>query len=306
MNDETYPFSSSDDSEDNQRPFLSTRIDDSFHLDARGDPTPELETTRYVIREQIGAGGTGNVYRAEDLHLPRDVALKVLSSKYMGNHNAIQFFSEESYIIGYLTHPGVPPVHESGYCTDGRPYHVMKLIAGNTLSELVRSGDPSIPKQFSIFADICQTMAFAHDKGIVHLDLKPSNIMVGSFGNVYVMDWGLARILGQPETRISKFIASEPRKCLRAIVGTWEYMAPEQANGNEVDERADVFSLGAILCKLLIGRAPYNRFQAANADTSQMVVDCNLEAVFAELESSESDCRLVRLDRRCLSKNPLS
>jgi serine/threonine protein kinase len=235
---------------------------------------------RYELGEEIGRGGMGPVYRAHDPHLNRPLAVKVLLERHGGRLELEGRFLEEAQITGQLQHPGVPPVHEVGRLEDGRPFFAMKLVKGQTLDALLRtSQDPATdrPHFMTVFGQVCQALAYAHSRGVLHRDLKPANIMVGAFGEVQVMDWGLAKVLspGRPASALAAPPASTV-ETLRtampglssqagAVVGTLAYMPPEQALGRvaELDERADVFGLGAILCEILTGRPPYAAGEAS-------------------------------------------
>jgi serine/threonine protein kinase len=177
---------------------------------------PDLSGTRYRLIEEIGRGGMGVVYLAEDVELGRTVALKVL--EYPG----------EARVLAGLEHPGVVPVHEAGTLPDGRCYYAMRLVRGSRLDEFLKRTS-YLPDRLRVFQKICEPIGFAHARDVVHRDLKPANIMVGEFGEVLVMDWGAPG------------------------AGTPAFMAPEQASGQEVDRRADVFALGRILEIVLQG-----------------------------------------------------
>ena len=164
-------------------------------------------------------------------------------------------FVVESKVTAQLPHPGVPPVHALGTLAEGRPFLAMKLIAGRTLTdELKAANRAELPRLLGVFEQICQTVGFAHARGIVHRDLKPSNVMVGNFGEVLVMDWGLAKqVSSEHQTAGSE--GAEPRTALPSgacetvagqVKGTPAYMAPEQARGELVDARTDVFALGVL------------------------------------------------------------
>jgi serine/threonine protein kinase len=202
---------------------------------------PDLSGTRYRIVRRAGEGGMGTVYEAEDTMLCRRVALKVIhpAESFLGSVGAEQL-AEEARILARLEHPGIVPVHDAGVLSDGTIYYTMKYVDGKPLTS-----DGSISDRLRTFQKVCEAVAFAHAQGVVHRDLKPENIMVGTFGEVLVMDWGVARVIGRP---------IEPAG---TIVGTPEYMAPEQARGDieSVDKRADVYALGGILQSLLSGAA---------------------------------------------------
>jgi len=195
---------------------------------------PDLSGTRYEVEEEIGRGGMGIVYRARDTQLDRAVALKVMDSRGVT--------AEEAKVLALLEHPGLVPVYDSGTLPDGRSYYAMRLVRGKRLDEFV-AREASLPARLRVFEKICEAVAFAHDRGVIHCDLKPQNVMVGSFGEVFVMDWGVACVRGS---------GAAPG------AGTPAYMAPEQAReGHQpVDCRADVFALGRILVDLMPPERP--------------------------------------------------
>jgi serine/threonine protein kinase len=188
--------------------------------------TPDFSETRYQVEEEIGRGGMGIVYRAWDAQLERRVAVKVMNAGYAINR--------EAKLLAQLEHPGIAPVYDAGALPDGRCYYAMRLIQGRRLDEFLRA-EPALPARLRLFEKICEAVAFAHNRGVIHCDLKPQNIMVGEFGEVFVVDWGVARALdGAP---------APP-------AGTPPYMAPEQSGGG-ADARTDVFALGRILRDLM-------------------------------------------------------
>jgi eukaryotic-like serine/threonine-protein kinase len=186
---------------------------------------PDLTGTRYEMVRELGRGGMGVVYEVADRELARSVAMKVVDHDWRG----------EAQIIAALEHPGIVPVHDAGVLPDGRRYYTMKLVRGHRLDEW--AGQPhGLTERLRLFVRICESVAFAHAHGVVHRDLKPENVMVGDFGAVLVMDWGVAQAGGAHD---------------HLLVGTEGYMSPEQARGEEVDARADVYALGATLAFLL-------------------------------------------------------
>jgi serine/threonine protein kinase len=197
---------------------------------------PDMAGTRYRIVGPIGAGGMATVWEAEDAVLARRVALKVLDASD-GTPERIERLLAEARILASLEHPGLVPVHDAGLLPDGRAFYAMKRVQGEGLAAAA-ARIPSLAARLRLFLRICETVAFAHAHGVLHRDLKPSNVMVGPFGEVLVMDWGLAT--GAHEARTGGTVA-----------GTPGYMAPEQARGEPVDARADVFSLGVLLRDLL-------------------------------------------------------
>ena len=196
---------------------------------------PELDA-RYEITSVAGYGGMGTVYVARDRVLDRDVAVKVLDVADLGGSRSARL-QREAHILARLDHPGIVPVHDAGLLADGRAFYVMKLVQGRRL-DAVMAVHPPLSERLTLFGRILEAVAFAHAHRIVHRDLKPENVLVGGFGEVYVMDWGVAQD-GAADV--------EP-----AVVGTPGFMPPEQEQASGVDGRADVFALGALL-GLLIG-----------------------------------------------------
>ena len=231
----------------------------------RREPTPGA--TRYAIADVIARGGMGEVFAARDEQIGRQVAVKRLRNT-SPTEDQLARFLREARIQGRLEHPAVVPVHELWYDAAGQPCFAMKRLAGTTLArvfELLAAGDASTIASFSrqrllrAFADVCLAIEFAHTRGVVHRDLKPANIMLGDFGEVFVLDWGIARVL--PEARAGSMAdvdvyESDDRPAattvIGALLGTPGYIAPEQIGGDPaLDGRADVYSLGCILFELL-------------------------------------------------------
>jgi eukaryotic-like serine/threonine-protein kinase len=222
---------------------------------------PDLSAMRYRIVERIASGGMGTVYVAEDSVLGRRVALKILDVPDASGELAARLL-REAKILARLEHPGIVPVHDAGTLADGRVFYAMKLVEGQRLDRLVSRGE-SLPDLLRLFQRICDAVAFAHARKILHRDLKPENIMVGSFGEVLVMDWGIAKSLRggggldaatqANEASLAHDTSDSAITAHGAILGTPGYMAPEQARGEvgSLDERSDVYSLGAILQYLL-------------------------------------------------------
>lgn len=291
---------------------------------------PEVLAGRYELRDSLGEGGMGHVYLAHDRELDRPVAVKVLRET-LADAGAAERMAREARIIARLEHPGIVPVHDVGRLPDGRFFYVMKCVRGVRLDAYFHAKSP-LADRLRVFARICETVAFAHAHGVIHRDLKPQNVMVGEFGEVLVLDWGVAKFVGSGANRtgedageasagfrrtsadaaagesttttvgtnsksdsnsdatapstghravahVGRFVASEAASVSRSssssasedpdrtrtaatmhgtVLGTPAYMSPEQARGEieSVDERSDVFALGAILFFLLTGRAP--------------------------------------------------
>jgi len=225
---------------------------------------PDLGETKYRPLEELGRGGMSTVYLAEDTVLGRKVALKVVSTA-AARPEFVERMRAEARVIARLEHPGIVPVHDAGMLPDGRVFYAMKRVDGKRLDELARA--MALPERLRAFQRICEAVAFAHAHGVVHRDLKPENVMIGPFGEVLVMDWGVAKVLadGAGESSVSPTRApSASSTAAGTIVGTLAYVAPEQAEGStdRVGTPADIYALGAILHFLLTGRAPFDAVAA--------------------------------------------
>mgnify|MGYP000982543448 CR=1 FL=1 len=269
-------------------------------------PAGVLVVPGYEILGEIARGGMGRVLAARDLVFGRRVAIKVLLPQYETEAGARRFV-RESVITGRLTHPGIPPAHRLGELPTGAPFLAMKLVDGRTLAALLAdraSVGADLPRFVGVFEQICQAVGFAHARGVVHRDLKPSNVMVGAFGEVQVMDWGLAFETGDAPPDLAgvratvEFPLPTGLTAGGAVEGTPEYMAPEQARGESVDARADVFALGGVLAAMLTGRPP---FRADSRDAVRMAATGDTTAVLAALDGCKADAELVDIARRCLA-----
>ena len=271
----------------------------------------------YELHGEIGAGGMGVVYAARDLALNRSVAVKLLRHAFPAGGAAVQRFLDEAQITGQLQHPGIPPVHQVGMLADGRPFLAMKLIKGRTLHALLAERAAPAddrPRFVAVFEQICQAVGYAHSRGVIHRDLKPANVMVGAFGEVQVMDWGLAKVVGAtadprpdapaPGTTIRSVRELGSETQAGSVLGSLAFMPPEQAGGEvaRLDPRSDVFGLGAVLCAVLTGQPPYT-----GADVNEI----HLKAIrgqtadaFARLDACGAEPELVALAKRCLATDP--
>jgi eukaryotic-like serine/threonine-protein kinase len=230
----------------------------------------DLEKTlkeRLTPERALGKGGMAKVEIAHDVLLERQVAKKTIHGHLVDNRRALFLFMREARITGQLDHPHIVPVYDVGRDTDGRLFFTMKRVSGRTLadvfSELPKGPLPRdvLLNVLDIFIKVCDAVAFAHSRGIIHCDLKPDNVMVGDFGQVYVMDWGIARVL--KDRAADAFPAPDLKRhavvSTFSVMGTPAYMSPEQVLGERsaLDERTDIFSLGAVLYELFAGRPPY-------------------------------------------------
>ena len=259
---------------------------------------PEFESGRYAVVEEIGRGGMGTVYLALDEELGREVAIKIPNA--LASASLERRLRNEARVLARLEHPGIVPIHDAGRLADGRLFYVMKRVRGRTLGDHLRD-NPDLNERLRLFERICEPVAFAHAQGFIHRDLTPGNVMVGAFGEVMVMDWGVAKTVGSRQSAVdSHSLQSEssvpvdsrressvpvdsrrestipvdsrqespvpvdsasnsaPKTDAGTVVGTAGFMAPEQARGDvqEIDARADVYGLGAILFLLLTNRVP--------------------------------------------------
>lgn len=251
------------------------------------DGEPRLireDRARFELLDKVGEGGAGEVLRAHDTDIGRDVAIKRLRDAR--SEMSLARFVEEMRVTGSLDHPNVVPVHDVGVAGDGDYFFVMRHVEGDTLAQIIdrlAAGDPETHRQFGIerrvdiFRDILEAVAYAHARGVVHRDLKPANIMVGPFGEVMVMDWGVAKPVGRKDlaTLGQDGEVTEEEGLERAfetqqgaLVGTPAYMAPEQVRGLPVDERTDVYALCVMLHEML-----YLRHYLA--DETNLVGICN-------------------------------
>lgn len=289
---------------------------------------PRLQgSDRHDLLEQLGSGGMGTVYRVKDRDLGRAMAMKIIHSQLLQQREVLSRFVEEAQITAQLEHPGIVPVHSMGILADGRVYFTMKEVKGRTFLALIKElhqarsygkweRSPSgwtFQRLIDAFRRICEAVAYAHARAVIHRDLKPGNVMVGEFGEILVVDWGLAKVVGSPEARpergveavtvVSEWRLDGGETMFGTIAGTPSYMAPEQVKG-DVDAMAaptDVYALGSMLYHILSGHPPFR-------DKNAMVV---LHSVVEEPvppfdeETVENTPRELRdLAMWCLQKAP--
>ena len=277
-------------------PLAGTQTED--YVPKSGEAPPE-QIGPFPVIEELGAGGMGIVYKVKDSTFDRELAVKVLKKRLQSNPQAHQRFKDEARIMAQLQHPGITPVHTCGDGPNGRPYLVMKEVEGDNLSteleKIIKKNElkSEWPRLLTIFGQVCQTVAYAHSENVIHLDLKPRNIMVGAHGEVQVMDWGLARRLQDESGADSKSNAG-------AIGGTPSYMAPEQALGKiaEIGKRTDVYGLGAVLCEILTGKPPF--LESDNVNIQDCIDLGYPKATWNRLAHSGADPELIELCKKCL------
>jgi serine/threonine protein kinase/predicted Zn-dependent protease len=261
---------------------------------AFGPVSHVADSDRYDLQDNFAKGGLGKIWRAKDSRLQRDVAFKELLPHALENRAYSERFLEEAQITGQLEHPGIVPIYDLGWQENGTPYYSMKLVRGTTYLAAIQefhklpADDPgrnlAFVRLLRQFIDICNAVGFAHARGVIHRDLKPHNVMVGSFGETLVLDWGLAKIIGSKErhvgggagggddtatgtfsmgnaTGVPQSVVTNVRSrasetVMGSVMGTPAYMPPEQAKGlvDELDARADIYSLGAILYEIVCGK----------------------------------------------------
>lgn len=301
-------------------------------LDQQKTPSPKglgkfrPFNAQYLIGEEIGTGGMGKVYRGWDLRLQRELAIKVIREDFLGDEKYVRRFLRESRIASKLLHPSILGIHDFDIGPFGSAYIVMDLITGETIGQAIADANYDESKRqklLTLFRQICEAIAFAHAKGVVHRDLKPANIMIGDYGVATVLDWGLAKILETSVfqsddlheefpmplslTNIEEQLAhpnSNFDTQFGTVMGTPYYLAPEQARGEAVDYRADVFSLGGILCHILTGSPPFvgNKF----LEVYQKSVSGDVSYAFDQLDRCNAPIPIVHLAKRCLDPNVTS
>ncbi len=284
-------------------------------------PGDDAVRGKYMVQGELGKGGVGAVHKGHDTDLGRDVAMKFLHDRYKDEPAVLHRFVEEAQIGGQLQHPGIVPVYDLGM-SDGRPFFTMKLVKGETLARQLGDREAVTDDRrrlLSVFEDVCQTMAYAHARGVVHRDLKPANIMVGAFGEVQVVDWGMGKVLASGGVADEKRAADKQsamsvietvrsqghgtQSLMGSVMGTPAYMPPEQARGDveAMDERSDVFALGAILCEILTGLPPY---VGELEELIGMAAMAQLDDAKARLSGCGAEQDLVDLATRCLMPAP--
>jgi Tol biopolymer transport system component len=253
----------------------------------------------YEIQSPLGAGGMGEVYRARDTRLGRDVALKILPQSFARDEDRLHRFEQESLAVAALNHPNILAIYDVGQ-HEGVPFLVSELLEGESLREVLSRGALPQRKVIDYGVQIAQGLAAAHDKGIVHRDLKPENLFVTREGRVKILDFGLAKLAAQKAVEPDGATLAASHTAVGVVMGTAAYMAPEQVQGKAVDARTDIFALGAVLFEMLSGRRLFHRDTIAETMTAVIKEDA------PELTDSQAlvSPALDRIVRRCLEKNP--
>ena len=242
---------------------------------AKTQPPPTLDLgSRYELGGVIGRGGMGEVRLARDTRIDREVAVKLMRGTERTEVDVTRFF-REARVQGVLEHPAVVPVHDMGIDSNGSPYFVMKRLAGTTFAAVLKSDDAAVrarwPRRQLLqrLADICLAIDFAHKRGVIHRDIKPANLMLGDYGEAYVLDWGLARLSvdGESLDGVLPLSGDAGETQIGDLLGTPGYMSPAQARGEPVDRATDVFALGMVLYEVLAGRPALPSGMAAIAET---------------------------------------
>src|ERR1700723_393011 len=253
----------------------------------------------YEIVNSLGAGGMGEVYRARDSRLKREVALKVLPLAVSRDPDRLRRFEQEALATAALNHPNILAVFDIG-TNEGAPYVVSELLEGETLRDRLRGGSIVVRKTLDYALQIAHGLAAAHEKGIIHRDLKPENLFVTKDGRVKILDFGLAK-LTQPEPGVHTSLPTVTHGTEAGVVmGTAGYMSPEQVRGTAVDPRSDIFSFGAILYEMISGK------RAFHGETAADTMSAILREEPAELSETNRNVSpaLERMVQHCLEKNP--
>src|SRR5579871_6554860 len=252
----------------------------------------------YEIRSALGAGGMGEVYRATDTKLGRDVALKVLPAEMAQDSERLGRFRREAKVLAQLDHPNIVTIY-SVEESDGIHFLTMQLVEGIPLDRLISSGGASIEQIVEIAGALADALAAAHEKGIVHRDLKPANVMITNDGRVKVLDFGLAKDV-RPEVASDATLTSAGHTQAGIVMGTPAYMSPEQVAGRTLDHRTDIFSLGVVLHEMATGTRPFEG--KSSAELASAILRDSPQPV-TELRP-ELPLDLARVIRRCLEKDP--
>ena len=242
----------------------------------------------YEIAALIGAGGMGEVYRAHDPRIGRDVAIKVLPAEFAADRERLLRFQQEARAAGAINHPNLISVHDIGE-HDAKPYIVEELLEGETLRARLRAGPLNSRRAIDYGIQIARGLAAAHEKGIIHRDLKPENIFITNDGRVKILDFGLAKLTSKSnDADTATLHKTEPGR----VMGTAGYMSPEQVRGEKIDARSDIFSFGCVLYEMLTGTRPFAR--PSDFETMKAILDSD------PADISKMTPALARIVSKCL------
>src|SRR5215471_6130812 len=253
----------------------------------------------HEITAMLGKGGMGEVYRARDLKLKREVAIKILPEEFSRDADRVSRFQREAEVLASLNHPNIAAIHDLDE-DSGTRYLVLELVEGDTLADRIARGPIPVEEALTVARQICEALEAAHERGVIHRDLKPANVKITSEGKVKVLDFGLAKAM---ESNASNPTVSQSPTLVTGsmagmIIGTAAYMSPEQARGRTADQRSDIFAFGCVLYEMLTGRQAFRGEDVSDILASVMKIDAD----FTHLPENLNP-RLRELLRRCLAKN---
>lgn len=307
-------------------PSASSPISHAPRPDRRGQIVPTTATASAILAEvrrppgsrldieaRAAAGGMGVIDIAVDRALDRRIALKTLHPHLRSSEGAVRMFLREARLTGLLDHPHIVPIYDVGERDSEHLYFAMKLVEGQTLGDLIRAlprgplDAAVLYELLDVVTKVCDALAFAHSRGVLHCDVKPANVMVGEFGQVYLMDWGIARLVAAEATPASGPLGQAKAtggSTDNAVIGTPSYMSPEQARGDrgKLDVRSDVFLLGALLYEIVARRAPYS--SADRAETLSLAIAAAFPAPRKVAKDGSVPPELERIVLRAMAKNP--
>jgi eukaryotic-like serine/threonine-protein kinase len=261
---------------------------------------PGSRLDSYEIIAPLGAGGMGEVYRARDATLKRDVAIKVLPEYWSRDPERLRRFEQEAQATAALNHPNIVSIFHVGQF-NGSPYIVTELLQGETLRDHLRKGPMRLQEVLGYGVELTRGLAAAHDAGIVHRDLKPENIWVTKEGRIKILDFGLAKLdPAKAASTDAETVSLEPQSHPGQVLGTVGYMSPEQVRGQRADARSDIFAAGVVLYEMLTGKAAFRK--ATSAETMTAILNEDPPAV-SQLSPGVPP-GLQRIVSRCLAKNP--
>lgn len=277
----------SDKQSNEKEPFFSTSYDSIKE-------GPGCQIGQFRIESELGRGGAGVVYLAQDTKLNRQVAIKSIPSDLVSDPTAQSRFQQEAKLLASLNHPNIATIHEELEETEGRIYLVLEYVPGETLHERIAKGKLSLKDVLAIALEIAEAMSAAHDKGVIHRDLKPTNIRITPEGRTKVLDFGIAKMTGIKSPGWQSMAVTEPGQ----VMGTPGYMSPEQVRGESVDHRTDIWSFGCILYEMLTGKSPFPGPTASDALASILKTDPDWKVLPIEV-----DRNLLRIVEKCLKKD---